>query len=373
MTNSGSNDGNFSAIRELFEVIWVMTGDPYLGFRPHRVEFGRHHSTIATETPSFYLDNAPRSGRRADPPLCCPNPELPRAEDVKPLYVECESALASAQIDAVTHIRALARVGEPRVPELSHRPDSLGLVDYHGFLIPHPQIDRFIASNQERIQRASTRALLPSPPVVESSLLRGSAAVVDELAEEVVPVFVTVFWRHKFTLEKSHALAAQYRAIQETWRVNCAAVDLYNARTHECGCDGNWGSEQVCGPTKSYGGAAVTGGAAADTPMLIDPGLRGTLRFVDWNRLVGDPIAEHTKFKRRIVWTPEEHKIFRDRWAMSPHKFHQIAEHLPDKSVKDVIEHYYLTKSREGLSAAKRRSKHKVVAEGTVVQRGRTK
>jgi hypothetical protein len=281
---------------------------------------------------------------------------------------ECASALIAAQIDVITHIRSLSSLGRPRAPALEHESDALGLVDFHGFLIPHPQIHSVVTANRARIRRSHSRAVLPpvsvSITMTEPMVLRGVGSVVESISDIAPSVFVSVFWRSRIVFEKAMALRDQYMAIQGLWRGNCEAVDCHNVVSHDWTEDETWGPEQKYAPSKPYEGREITEGLAEDTPMVLDPVLRRAFLFSDRNRMVVDPVAAHMEFRRRVVWTPEESAIFREKWALWPHKFHQIAAFLPHKCVKDLVEHYYLTKDREFLASPRKALKPKNPGDG---------
>jgi hypothetical protein len=111
---------------------------------------------------------------------------------------------------------------------------------------------------------------------------------------------------------------------------------------------------------------AAVDGLAPDVPMIVDPLAKAAFCFFDTNNEINDPIGQHVVFKRRIAWTAEEHEIFLEKWTVMPHKFREIAKALSEKTAKDVIEHYYITKNKGSLPTGKKRAKVKVKAEGAV-------
>jgi hypothetical protein len=90
-------------------------------------------------------------------------------------------------------------------------------------------------------------------------------------------------------------------------------------------------------------------------------------RLID---LVADAADAHTRFKRRVTWTQKERDRFIERYTIHPKRFRLIAKELPDKSVKDVIEFYYLNKFvlclKEKEMSSKRCEKAKVTSEGAI-------
>jgi hypothetical protein len=169
------------------------------------------------------------------------------------------------------------------------------------------------------------------------------------------------------TIERSTSLAGLYQERAEIWRDHyCCLVDCYNVGTHVDDYSDLFDKEQKFGPTKPYSGRTVTEGCAPDVPMLLDVLDKAVECFFDFNLSVVDPIREHNAFKRRLCWTTEEHQIFVDKWAVYPKNFRKIGDFLPDKTVKDVIEHYYVTKNMSVLMGSRRKLGKKVIAEGKV-------
>ena len=108
---------------------------------------------------------------------------------------------------------------------------------------------------------------------------------------------------------------------------------------------------------------------APDQPQLMTRIRREAMCYYNTNGFVEDPEAEHRKFKNRISWSDEEKQIFVEKYVQHPKKFGIIAAALPLKSVKDVIEFYYINrydlclKEKEG-AFRKRGGRRKVTSEG---------
>ena len=91
--------------------------------------------------------------------------------------------------------------------------------------------------------------------------------------------------------------------------------------------------------------------------------------YYDENMLVEDPVKEHEQYKRRLTWTDDEKKIFYEKYALHPREFKKIANALPGKSTKDVIEFYFLNRKPMNLHEldlrARTKGHHKkVISEG---------
>jgi hypothetical protein len=108
---------------------------------------------------------------------------------------------------------------------------------------------------------------------------------------------------------------------------------------------------------------------ADDQPMLPRLIRRG-MKYFDTNGFAARPEEEHILFKKRVVWTQKERDKFVERYTQHPKRFRMIARELPDKTVKDVIEFYYLNRFALSLkdkeTSAKRWGKAKVISEGAI-------
>jgi hypothetical protein len=74
--------------------------------------------------------------------------------------------------------------------------------------------------------------------------------------------------------------------------------------------------------------------------------VRGDVDYVfdDTNHLVHDPATFYGPDTGTHDWTDEEKQIFLDKFAESPKQFSFIAESLPNKTVSQCVDYYYLHK-----------------------------
>lgn len=168
--------------------------------------------------------------------------------------------------------------------------------------------------------------------------------------------------------EKQKELADKFRKRRKQWLKTCDVVDEYGARVDDKNDD--WPPEFPKGKTKSENLTEVMKWTAPDQPMIMT-GLRKQLYcYHDMNGEVSDPQAAHDEFRARISWSDEEKRKFVAKYTQHPKKFRLIAESLPLKTVKDVIEFYYVNKymlSLKDKEAARRKrgGKKKVISEGS--------
>jgi hypothetical protein len=179
-------------------------------------------------------------------------------------------------------------------------------------------------------------------------------------------VFIALYWRRRVRLEKTNTLVSQYQEIAEIWQEHCSLVDCYNIHCHT-----DFGEppdpDAKFAPTKPYTGPELKEGCAPDVPMLLDRQEKTALCLIDYNMTVEDPEREYAEFKRRLCWSPEEKALFIEKWALHPKNFPKLSPFFPDKTVKDLIEHYYLTK-KDGTAmlTGKKKIGKKLIAEGKV-------
>ncbi|XP_066018113.1 nuclear receptor corepressor 1-like [Pocillopora verrucosa] len=62
--------------------------------------------------------------------------------------------------------------------------------------------------------------------------------------------------------------------------------------------------------------------------------------------LIEDPVNEEKERRSRAFekWTEESHQKFIRRLVVHGKKFNKVADHLPEMTVADCVEHYYMTK-----------------------------
>lgn len=108
---------------------------------------------------------------------------------------------------------------------------------------------------------------------------------------------------------------------------------------------------------------------AAIPPMVYHEDRR--IIFENENGFIEDPLKEYNE--RRAVeraWTQEEKNTFMEKFAEFPKDLHKIAKYLPNKTVGDVVNFYYLNKRKSEFEKLikelkqKRRFQRKIYDEG---------
>lgn len=282
--------------------------------------------------------------------------------------------------EEIINLKSQLNILENQVQEIENAEEfnnqiSPGSHDVHffrGFMISQTLNQTFYQANSDIIKEANNRYLLPSVPKYNHIERIPSYEKVLKKQKEDLPLkFVSVFWMRYLTHENAYNLQMEYLAIQDLWIHNfIPAIDSLNLRSHVY--NKFWGEEQSPQPTVPFEGPNATVGVAPDIEMILSYE-QYPVNFYDNNRFVEDPAREHLEYKNRVVWSEQDKEKFLDLFWTFPHQFQHISTHFPDKTCKDMIEYYYLTKTskemeaRKALKVQRMGSKtKKVITEGKV-------
>jgi hypothetical protein len=158
----------------------------------------------------------------------------------------------------------------------------------------------------------------------------------------------------------------EYLERRAHWEAFSVALERYHRESREL-LD-QWPKEMVdVKPFTSKDGKEVL---APDQPMYLDEVEAHTYVFFTMNGFVPDPVAAHREYRQRLCWTASEKQVFIDKYRLHPREFKKIAAGLPHKSVKDVIEYYYINRINLNLKEieqqSKKRGRKRVITEGAV-------
>ncbi|KAJ5075501.1 duplicated homeodomain-like superfamily protein [Anaeramoeba ignava] len=110
-------------------------------------------------------------------------------------------------------------------------------------------------------------------------------------------------------------------------------------------------------------------------PMIIIPTERKLTSFYDNNRLINAETSREVFEERHPEWTEEEVSIFLKIYSQSPKDFRLISNYLPNRSMREIIQFYYINRFKLGLNKnptqRQTNSKKKVIQEGTTTSRRR--
>lgn len=248
-----------------------------------------------------------------------------------------------------------------------------GVKEYHNILLSDPLIKSVINSNREKKKESEssvfTQNITPDARFKSINDLPQYKTTIQDIKEIVAPVFVAHFESRELIKQKQEGLAKLYVECLQNNKILQEKVDDYNIRVDSV--SDNWPSEFPKGKTtKTDDEQELLKWTAPDQPMLMTKTRLVTNCYYNTNGLVNDPVAAHEEFKNRISWSDDEKKKFVSKYMQHPKKFRLIADSLPLKSVKDVIEFYYVNRYTLSLkeketARRKRGGKKKVISEGS--------
>jgi hypothetical protein len=170
--------------------------------------------------------------------------------------------------------------------------------------------------------------------------------------------------------EYHRQLANVYREKREVWERYSEDLGEYHKNLGKA--IDQWPPEFKLSVSKSSNSNDITAYCAPDVLQYKTEEDKQCYLYYDENNLVEDPVLEHELFKRRVGWTEDEKRIFLEKYAQHPKQFKKIANALPGKCTKDVIEYYFINRVKLNLHEVRRLSKgkgrhRKITAEGRYV------
>lgn len=248
-----------------------------------------------------------------------------------------------------------------------------GVKEYHNILLSDPLIESVISSNKEKKKESEssvfTQKLSPDATFKSISDLPLYKTTIQDIQEIVAPVFAAHFRSRELIKQKQEDLAKWYVDSLQNNKYLQKKVDDYNDRVYSV--SENWPPEFPKGKTtKPDDEEELLKWTAKDQPMLMTKTRLMTNCYYNTNGFVPDPVSAHEEFKNRISWSEDEKQKFVSKYMQHPKKFRLIADSLPLKSVKDVIEFYYVNRYKLSLkeketARRKRGGKKKVISEGS--------
>ena len=316
-----------------------------------------------------------------------PFPSLPTKQEVinEKNAVETEIQRLKAELASLKY-EALS-IQHPSRTLIANTSNTNGIHEYRGLVIEDNAIESVIQENLQKSLEAQKEALVDSvlsskqkdkenfdfgvkhrlPKFRHIVDLPQYKKTIETEQELLVPIFATRFAEKDILLEKEEELAQKYKEYDAQWQDRKKLIDEYNARTGE--------KSEIWPPEFTFDAPVLDDNqrlkwTANDIPMILSKTEQRDRFYYDTNSFVADPEKEFSEYKNRLVWTEEERQTFVDKYRQHPKDFAKIADALPEKTIKEVIEFYYLNrykmnlKENEGLSK-RRGGKKKVVTEGT--------
>jgi hypothetical protein len=241
-----------------------------------------------------------------------------------------------------------------------------GIQEYHNLLLCESIVASVFSDNRQR-KEESDQTQIPTKfrHILQLPRFRSN---IEDHKRNISVLYTAQFTKEEIYYEKQCALADQFRRQHEQWTESCHRLDEYSARMHVLSDD--WPSDFPKGRTRSDNAADLEKWLAPDQPMFVSLIDAMPSSGLDKCGFVEDPAVEHDDFKNRLTWTDEEQNKFVSKYTQHPRKFRLISESLPLKSVKDVIEFYYVNRYRLNLrekegARRKRGGMKRVFSEGS--------
>ena len=295
-----------------------------------------------------------------------PFPSIPTRQEVQSIKGELENDIQRLRADLTSLIYERGvynHSSRPLIPDSS----SNGIHEYKGIVITDQIIDSIINENRQKSEESEKENFLDSINFKSSqnhSLPRFNHLIDLPLFQESIktheeiltPLFSIEYGEKDLIYEKENELAEEYHQYNEQWEQQKLFIDEYNQRTDH--------KFEEWPPEFNFDRPNIEKKPTIDTPMILTLKDKKNKIYYDNNNLIQDPIQSFNDFKSRVTWTEEEKVIFLEKYRQYPKEFSKITESLPEKSIKDVIEFYYLNRYHMSLkdeTAAKRRTGKKIV------------
>jgi hypothetical protein len=278
----------------------------------------------------------------------------------KEIEMELEKAKAELRL-----LEGAKKRGFVLLPKLSSRSMETQTQDFRGLIVPHMVVTGLQLESRAKAVEAGARFVLQDVPARCNHIagMPGMQTVVAEHDRILDPMYAAVRqWKH-VVHQKGMRLAVEYAERREEWMKFCTALDGYAEEARETVPE--WPPEFAKTTSRPHLEMADAGAS----PMYLD-GIEA-VNFCMWdgNNFVEDPVKEHDAFRKRLYWSEAEVKMFLEKYSQYPKDFKRISMALPNKSVKDVIEFYFIKRIELGLkdievAARKRGRKKMLVARG---------
>lgn len=277
-----------------------------------------------------------------------PNPILPQASEIRTLIDETDTEIAKLKqtIADLNREMELACLSAPSVSEIK---TETAVQNYHGFLIPHNPIEVLRRENSGYIQKSHSNNIIQAKNTkyLHIAQLPEYQNEMNTQENYLNPMLRVVLEEKTLLRTKKVQLAWEYKQRNAPWNELNNYISVYNHESH--GSIDLWPPEFALNKLKTTDKSILLPLCAPDQPMLLSDSDKQAELYYDENSFVENPEYEHLMYKKRITWTESEKQIFLDKYAQHPRQFKKIAAALPLKSVKDVIEYYYINRIKLNL------------------------
>ena len=302
-----------------------------------------------------------------------PFPLLPQAQEIQKYIRELSTQISEAKAE-LRELESELEYGMLSVPPISDATVECQILDFHNNIYPKGERNTIIECNKKHIQNSHNKYKLPDNKEKSRQTYKHIIQLpyfMQEL-EQNEPILETVL--HTLTQRKvqnelkGRRLAEEYRDRRELWAESNHYLESYHEEIHEA--IDSWPPEFAKSQVKPNDKSLIQYCARDKLmEMYLDPMEQEGYLFYNENGFVEDPVAEHESFKRRTSWTDQEKHIFYEKYSQHPKEFKKIAAALPTKSIKDVIEFYFINRRKLNLKIVdtqqkKRGGRKRIITEG---------
>lgn len=310
---------------------------------------------------------------KRDPPKinAAPFPTLPSKTEIASLISQKSNEIKKLKEE----LRLLIKVKQSEYldnVEFEKLNPKLGIQIYYGMITPHHVIEKIENENSEKIKTVNSRYYLKKKNTEHiynhTSHLPYISKNIELNIELCDWLFKTVFAWRSISYERVQLLARQYVEQRKIWEKYSDALEEFQHENRKLLLE--WPKEFLGMGIKSKEKSLYSNLVAPDQPMFLDDSEFYSGEFYSMNGFVEDPVTVHREYKKRLSWTKTETQIFLDKYRLHPRDFKKISACLPQKSVKDVIEYYFLHRIDLDLKMLEKqnqkRERRKRVTEGPV-------
>lgn len=310
---------------------------------------------------------------KREPPKinAAPFPMLPSKSDVIRLISQKDSEIRKLkeELRLLLKIRQAEYMDSVDFEKLN---PELGIQVFYGMITPHRVIEKVEQENSEKIKAAKDRYSLKKSSTEHTYNHISHLPYINQTIAMNIEICDWMFkavlgWR-TISYERMQLLARQYAEQRKIWEKYSDALEEFQHEKRELLLE--WPNEFVGMPIKPKEKSLYNNLVAQDQPMFLDDSEFYSGEFYSMNGFVEDPVAEHKEYKKRLCWTKNEIQIFLDKYRLHPRDFKKISACLPQKSVKDVIEFYFIHRIDLDLKLLEKqnqkRERRKRVSEGPV-------
>lgn len=292
-------------------------------------------------------------------------PALPTASEIQLLIdaIDVEIEELHAKMKSLEDERTLGMI---EMPDLNERGENVKILDFHNIIYTQSAAEAVIAASQSIAKQSHEKNKMPTQSdkythITQLPLFMDEMQHEDSNTETMLHVLCQKV--SKVDL-KARQLSLEYAERRKMWEESNDLLDAYH-KDIRASID-EWPPEFALSIIKPTDHTA-TRFCGKDQIMYLDDEEKEAYLYYDENSYVEDPVKEHEIYKKRNPWSDTEKQIFLDKYYQHPRDFKKIAQALPLKTIKEVIEYYNIYRIKLNLKqadvAGRRRGRKRILVE----------